>query len=406
MFPVSISAQRVFEHVQKLAAIGPREDGTTAYHEAVDYVANVLASFGLDVQRQVQSCWVIEPIETSLEVTKPLETDIKCCHGSLTGITSPQGVCGELAFVDKGFEQDFEGRDLAGKVAIGWQARHWEGAEQPRDKLRRAAERGAVGFVFATKRQDDLITCWSLSRELAEIPFVSISYGDFLSLREKMEQGSVEVVLKVLGEPKQGETANIWAVIQGTEQPDEMIGLGSCHHETVPMNPGANDNASGQAWLLELARFFSNNRQKRSILVMSNCGEETGLWGAGNFVEDNRDWLVKSLKAMAMVDQIGGMDPMVLGAATPWLEGMWVEEAEKLGYRIIRTTDPQVVPQIGFIGDAMPFFEAGIPTAIVGGWPSDFFYHTEADTPDKVCANGIKAIADSAAGLVMRLASK
>ncbi len=42
----------------------------------------------------------------------------------------------------------------------------------------------------------------------------------------------------------------------------------------------------------------------------------------------------------------------------------------------------------------------------VGGWPSDRFYHTEEDTPDKVCANGVKAVADIVASVVMRLASQ
>ena len=402
----SISAQRIFEHVQNLAAIGPGEDGTIANNQAVDYIAATLSSFGSDVQRQDQPCWVIEPIETSLTVIKPHEAQVKCYHGSLTGVTGPEGNKGDLAFVGRAFDEDFDGRDVRGKIALALQDRYWDRGDQPRNKLRRAAERGAVGMIFVMKRRDDLTTCWALDREPASIPFVSISYPDFLSIRATMEEDPVEVILKVLGEPKQGETANVWAVIQGTELPDEMIGIGSCHHETVPMNPGANDNASGQAWLLELARFFSSNPQKRSILVMSNCGEETGLWGAWNFVEDNRAWLVGSLKAMAMVDQIGGMDPMAYGKGTRWLEHMWVEEAEKLGYRLVHCFDPNYVGSPDALGDALPFFEAGIPTAIVGGWPSDFFYHTEADTLDKVCANGIKAVADSAAGLVMRLAGR
>ncbi|NIN97372.1 MAG: hypothetical protein GTN93_19885, partial [Anaerolineae bacterium] len=185
----SISAVRIFEHMRNITAFGPREDGTIAYRQVVGYIEDALSDLGLDVHRQTLSCWVIEPIETSLRVTEPREMDIKCYHGSLTGVTDSAGVQGELAFVNKAFDEDFVGRDLAGKVAIAWQEQYWERGEQPRDKLRRATEHGAIGFIFAMKRRDNLITCWSLSREPAAIPFVSISYPDFLSLRDMMEKG-------------------------------------------------------------------------------------------------------------------------------------------------------------------------------------------------------------------------
>jgi aminopeptidase YwaD len=195
-------------------------------------------------------------------------------------------------------------------------------------------------------------------------------------------------------------------VIRGTELPDELIGIGGSHHETVPMCPGANDNATGIALFLELARFFQNNPQKRSILLLANGGEESGCWGTGSFVETNRDWLQSSLKAMLMVDQMGASEPTIFSGGTRWLEDMLIEQAAKLGYRLTHCFDPLVLPKPEFIGDPLPFVQAGFPTANIGGWPSDRFYHTEGDTPDQVNPNGVKAVADVVASLAMQLASR
>ncbi len=401
-----ISAQRIYEHVEKFVAIGPREDGTVADNQAADYVFDTLNSLGLDAQRMRVPCWVIEPITASIKVTRPEQIELKCGYGNLTGVTQPEGVKGELVFVDKGFEDDFKGKDLKGKVALAWQERYWEAGDQPRRKMARAAQQGAVGIIFVMKRRDDLITCWGLGREPGLIPFITISYPDLLMLRRKMKAGAVEVEIKVLGEPKMSESQVIWTVIPGTENPDEMVGFGACHHETVPLCPGANDNASAQSMLLELARFFQNHPQKRSVLLMSNGGEEGGLWGAGSFVESNKDWLVKSLKSMIMIDQVGGMEPLVFSGTTEWLEKAYVEEANKLGYQLTHCFDPLVMTARDGLGDALPFVNAGIPTIFAVAWPTDFFYHTSADTADKVSANGIKAVTDFTASLLMRLAAQ
>lgn len=402
----AISAERIFQHIENIAAFGPREDGTAAHHRAADYVADTLASYGLEVRREAVPCWVIEPIQTSLQVVSPVTMNVKCYHGNLSGVTPPAGVRGELAFVNKGFAEDYETADVAGKIVIGWQERYWERGDKPAQKLHRAQERGALGMLFAHPRRDDVITCWPLQREPAAIPFVSISYPDFLSLRLMMQKGNVEVVLKVLGEPRESTSPNIFALIPGTERPDEMIGIGGSHLETVPMCPGANDNASGQGLLLELARFFQANPQKRSILLLANGGEEGGLWGTGTFVDTHREWLDSALKAMVMVDQMGGSEPTIFSGGTLWLEELLLKQARDLGYRLTHCFDPLILPAPEFIGDPLPFVQAGYPTANIGGWPSDRFYHTELDTPDKVCANGVKAVADIVAHSVIHLASE
>ena len=66
---------------------------------------------------------------------------------------------------------------------------------------------------------------------------------------------------------------NIIAEIRGTTNPDEIIVLGA-HYDTEVNTPGADDNASGVAAMLELARRFANNPQPRTLRFIAFANEE------------------------------------------------------------------------------------------------------------------------------------
>lgn len=66
---------------------------------------------------------------------------------------------------------------------------------------------------------------------------------------------------------------NIIAEIPGTTRPDEIIVIGA-HYDTEVNTPGADDNASGVAVMLELARRFANNPQQRTIRFIAFTNEE------------------------------------------------------------------------------------------------------------------------------------
>lgn len=66
---------------------------------------------------------------------------------------------------------------------------------------------------------------------------------------------------------------NIIAEIPGTTHPDEIIVIGA-HYDAEVNTPGADDNASGVAVMLELARRFADNRQPRTIRFIAFANEE------------------------------------------------------------------------------------------------------------------------------------
>jgi Zn-dependent M28 family amino/carboxypeptidase len=102
-------------------------------------------------------------------------------------------------------------------------------------------------------------------------------------------------------------SANIIAKKLGTEQPDEMIIIGA-HYDTRA-NPGADDNASGIAALIELAKLLKNHFLKRSLKFIAFTNEEppffkTNLMGSKVYADAARERHEK-IKAVLILEMIG-----------------------------------------------------------------------------------------------------
>lgn len=80
-----------------------------------------------------------------------------------------------------------------------------------------------------------------------------------------------------------GRTANVIATLKGTVHP-EVIYVVSSHFDSVAAGPGADDNTSGTAALLETARIMARHPQPATIVFASFTGEEARLLGSREFV--------------------------------------------------------------------------------------------------------------------------
>ncbi len=78
-------------------------------------------------------------------------------------------------------------------------------------------------------------------------------------------------------------SANVIAELRGTTSPD-LIYVVSSHYDSALAGPGADDNTSGTAALLESARLLAGRPQAATILFASFTGEEAGLLGSREFV--------------------------------------------------------------------------------------------------------------------------
>jgi hypothetical protein len=80
-----------------------------------------------------------------------------------------------------------------------------------------------------------------------------------------------------------GASANVIATLKGTENP-ELVYVVSSHYDSNASSPGADDDSSGTAALLEAARVLAKRPLPATVIFASFTGEESGLLGSREFV--------------------------------------------------------------------------------------------------------------------------
>ena len=106
--------------------------------------------------------------------------------------------------------------------------------------------------------------------------------------------------------------SNVCGYIKGSVYPDSLIVLTAHYDHLGGMGdktyfPGANDNASGIALLLSLARYYSIHKPKYSVAFLCFAGEEAGLVGSKYFVEHSLIAL-KNIRFLINLDLMGTGD--------------------------------------------------------------------------------------------------
>lgn len=144
--------------------------------------------------------------------------------------------------------------------------------------------------------------------------------------------------------------------------------------------PGADDNASGTAIMLEVARVLaaSGFKPRRSVLFISFSGEEQGLLGSRLYVNQPSRPLSNTV-AMINIDHAG----IGNGRLTVGVTGLDTSLAANAGRHAALADELDL---FGFFpgGDHVPFKEAGVPTVtVVSGGPHPHF-HQPSDKADTV----------------------
>lgn len=217
----------------------------------------------------------------------------------------------------------------------------------------------------------------------------------------------------------ESDSPNIVVVIPGTdpELGKEYIALGA-HFDHLGENPGAlslakeedrqlvhagaDDNASGTALVLELARRLRERPPRRSILLLHFSGEELGLQGSGHWVKHPTVPLA-SVKFYFNFDMVGRLDPAAPKLSIGCL-GVFKSETELLDRHVPRniTVDHDLGVYLG-ASDHMSLATQKIPSAFYfTGIHAD--YHRPTDTPDKINYAGQAQIGEAALGAIRELA--
>jgi Iap family predicted aminopeptidase len=187
--------------------------------------------------------------------------------------------------------------------------------------------------------------------------------------------------------------------------------LGVDSHGTI--YPGADDNASGAAVLLAIARAEAGRRHRHTILYASFGAEEEGLVGSGVYVRDPT-WPLDHTLAIINFDMVGrrffelAVDrDAAIGAVglddDPALGGAAREAAKDAGLALVETS-PALLYAVGeaFRGDDWNFRSPSLPSLHFSTGLHDD-YHRPTDTPDKLSSAQLVRTARLVRGIVTRL---
>ena len=125
---------------------------------------------------------------------------------------------------------------------------------------------------------------WDVEQKEDEYTVIQLDRNRFTELPAKIK---VNIENKLVD---QFDAANVCAMVRGTEKPDSFIFITAHYDHLGGMGsdtyfPGANDNASGDALLLSLAKYYTAHPQKYSIGFILFAAEEAGLVGSKYFTE-------------------------------------------------------------------------------------------------------------------------
>lgn len=312
-----------------------------------------------------------------------------------------------------------------------------------RAKANNARDHGAVGMILVDlnrsgDEKDELLsTRRSLWRGGNKLIAAQVKGGviekwldaqgvSLRTLKEKIDReekpGSrylpaPRVTLQVSLEEMRQRTENVVGILPGSDPvlKEQNIVVGA-HYDHVgfghygarnssaegQIHPGADDNASGTAVLLQLAKQLSRlqPRAARTIVFVAFSGEELGLHGSRHYV--NSPFLsLGSTQAMFNLDMVGRLREnrlTVFGTrSAKELSAMVLEEAQKLGLQV-RESD-----SVGR-SDNLSFYNKKIPAVhlFTGSHPD---YHRPGDTWEKLNIQGMVKVTELVQGIVQKVAN-
>jgi len=435
-------AARLGADVETLAApeMEGRRSGTAGGDRAARQIADWLAAAGLrpggDAGSYLQS-FVLETItrpaaSSSLEIVAPSPRRFESGRewsphgGSLAGDAN-----GDVIFVgygadipDAGYD-DYATVDVRGKIALALEGvpPHIGGTRVARlDKLIAAKRHGAVGLLIvgddlpgpaATVVQVGLVS-GALTRQAADALLAptgrtTAEVVKLLTATRAPSSFATGTRAKIHVEMTAHEVraANVVGVLPGTDpaRAGEAIVIGA-HYDHLgradgAIYPGADDNASGTAVVLALARAFgAAGGHERTLVFALFGGEELGLLGSRYYIGHPLIPLTKTV-AMLNFDMVGRMQESRVtiagGDSGSGLRAMAGDAAQKEGVTAELLGNPHGP------SDHSRFYDAGVPVLFfyTGGHGD---YHRPTDTADKINPAGMARLSAVAVRIIERLA--
>ncbi len=372
----SASGERAYEHVRYLTQhIGSRVAGTPDEIAARDYIAATLESYGYDVEVQAFPFDGTRFRGARVEVGGT-SYDAIAFQGSPSGSAT-----GAIVAAGIGRPEEFPAGGLGGAIAL---------IERGDLTFVKKAENAAAAGAGAVIVYNNESGPFAGDAEGTTLPIVAITRADGEAIKKMIASGGARASISI--SPPAREAFNVIARPKGVTACETVSGG---HFDSVPGVEGADDNASGTAAVLELARVAAASRLGGDNCFVLFGAEEFGLFGSGAFVESMTDAEINGLRAMLNLDVVGTDARMSLIGSEDMVELARIE-AQEAGVE----ATPGEVPS-GSGSDHFNFEQAGVP--VVFFYRHDPLIHTERDAIDRILPASLEETIRVAYGVLQAL---
>jgi Peptidase family M28/PDZ domain/Peptidase family M1 domain len=156
------------------------------------------------------------------------------------------------------------------------------------------------------------------------------------------------------------------------------------------LHPGADDNASGVAVMLELARVLAaGERPRRTIVFVAFSGEEAGLLGSKHYVEHPVFPLDQTIGVINL-DTVGRLFDKKVSVIATGTASEWPHIFRGAGF--VTGVQSRLIPEALESSDQKSFIDAGVP-AVQIFTDAHADYHRPGDTVDKIDGPGLVKVA-------------
>lgn len=381
-----VDAQRAIRHIEVLSnEIGPRPGGTEWEWEGARYIGSTLESYGYSVEYQTF------PVSNQYigHMTLPDGTTWMMGAASRGAFTNDAPVTGGLVDAGTGQPAEFPA-DVTGKIVLMTAG---SSASARTSQVTEAVNRGAVGVVLintaGSRGAKGGANSPSLNADFA-VPVLGAGQAHGEWLRERLSTGAFEVTIRNKVHSNLQSVNVIASRPAKTPAPGNPVVVVGAHLDSVVGAPGANDDASGVALGLELARVMKSYNTDKELRFAFWGSEERGLLGSRHYVNQLDDAEANRIVAMFQADMVATSH---LGATHFYAmtnDGQTNVVTDAAVAAGARQGDSRILPGRFGSSDHVPFAQRGIPAALfiwmhVASWSPLVYeiepiYHTPEDT--------------------------
>jgi len=273
--------EALLRHVEYLSGLGNRLAGSETDPQAAQYIREQMSSYGLEVKKENFHFSIYNPLRLSLLLAEGRRIDLEAL--SWDPFLNGNRIEGSVIFLSSataGSEEELSQLQLSGNIVV----------------------------INPLGDEEFQLSYRVLSLINKEIPkaVVVVASPAQEAAKDLIGQSLTEGVVEIESEYKEYNSSNIIGLIPGKSESLAEI-IVSAHYDS-DIYPGSNDNASGVAVILEIAKHFSSpkNQPNKSLRFCAWGAEESGFIGSKIYFNRHSAQLNNYCQAVINVDSVGG----------------------------------------------------------------------------------------------------